>query len=107
MKSPYGLPTECLNCHLRPDSFFCSLLGESLEAFNQIKHASVVPAGATVFQEGQSPRGIYMLCSGQAKLSITSREGKILILRIAKPGDLLGLHAVVTGATYEMTAEIM
>src|SRR5581483_503956 len=41
MNSPYGLPTECLNCRLRSDSFFCSLSQESLKAFNQIKHSTV------------------------------------------------------------------
>ena len=48
-----------------------------------------------------------MLCQGQAKLSIASRDGKTLILRIAKPGEVLGLHAVVTGKPYELTAETM
>jgi CRP/FNR family cyclic AMP-dependent transcriptional regulator len=48
-----------------------------------------------------------MLCQGQAKLSTTSRDGKTFILRIAKPGQVLGLDAVVTGKPYELTAETM
>jgi CRP/FNR family cyclic AMP-dependent transcriptional regulator len=109
MKSPYGLPCveSCLSCTLRSEHFFCSLSPESLEAFNQIKHASVFPEHAVLFLEGQTPRGIFMLCQGQAKLSIASRDGKTFILRIAKPGEVLGLHAVVTGKPYELTAETM
>jgi CRP/FNR family transcriptional regulator, cyclic AMP receptor protein len=107
MNSPYGLPADCLTCHLRPANFFCALSQESLGIFNQIKHAAVFPEGAVIFVEGQSPRGIFMLCQGQAKLSITSVAGKTLILRIASAGEVLGLDAVVTGKPYELTAETM
>jgi CRP/FNR family transcriptional regulator len=109
MKSPYGLPCveSCLSCELRSDSFFCSLPKESLEAFNQIKHGAVYPAEAVIFVEGQIPRGIFVLCQGQVKLSTTSREGKTFILRIAKAGEIIGLHSVVSGQPYELTVETM
>ena len=109
MNSPYGLPCveSCSSCTLRSDDFFCSLSEESLKVFNQITHAAVFPEGAVVFTEGQSPRGIFMLCQGQAKLFTTSREGKAFILRIAKPGEVLGLHSTVTGKPYDLTVETM
>jgi CRP-like cAMP-binding protein len=50
---------------------------------------------------------IFILCQGRAKLSTTSREGKTLMIRIAEPGEILGLHAVVTGGRYELTVETM
>jgi hypothetical protein len=51
MNSPYGLPADCLDCHLRSADFFCALSQESLEAFNQIKRATVLPEGAVIFVE--------------------------------------------------------
>ncbi len=107
MNSPYGLPAECFTCHLRSDNFFCALSRESLEAFNQVKQGAVYPEGAVIFVEGQAPRGIFMICQGQAKLSTTSRDGRTLILRIARAGEILGLDAVVTGKPYEVTVETM
>lgn len=107
MNSPYGLPAECLTCHLRSDTFFCALSRQTLQAFNQIKRGAVFPDGAVIFIEEQAPRGIFMLCQGQAKLSITSPAGKTLIVRIAKAGEVLGLDAVVTGKPYELTVETM
>jgi CRP/FNR family transcriptional regulator len=92
---------------MRSDNFFCSLPKESLEAFTRIKHAAVYPAGAVIFVEGQTPRGIFVLCQGQAKLSTSSKEGKTFILRIAKPGEVIGLHSVVSGKPYELTVETM
>jgi CRP/FNR family transcriptional regulator len=50
---------------------------------------------------------VYIICSGRFKLSTTSREGKTLILRIAEAGEVLGLHATVSGKAYELTAETL
>ena len=98
---------SCLTCHLRSRNFFCDLSPESIEAFNKIKHAAVFPEHSVVLVEGQTPCGIFILCQGRAKLSTTSRDGKTLIVRIADAGEVLGLHAVVTGKRYELTVETM
>lgn len=63
------------------------------------------PGGAILFVEGQMPRGAFVLCSGKVKLSTTSREGKVLILKVAEPGEALGLSALILGTPYEVTAE--
>ncbi len=98
---------SCLDCRLRSRNFFCDLSQDSLEAFNKIKHAAVFPEHAVVLVEGQNPWGIFILCQGRAKLSTTSRDGKTLIIRIAEPGEILGLHAIITGGPYELTVETM
>jgi CRP/FNR family cyclic AMP-dependent transcriptional regulator len=107
MNSPYGLPADGLDCHLRSDDFLSALSPESLAAFNQMKRATVLPEGAVIFVEGQISHGIFMLCEGQAKLSTTSLEGKTLVLRIARAGEILGLGPVVTGKPHVLTAETM
>jgi CRP/FNR family cyclic AMP-dependent transcriptional regulator len=66
---------------------------------------AIYPGGAVLFVEGQTARGTFVLCSGKVKLSITSREGKVLIVKMAPPGEVLGLSAVITGECYEFTAE--
>jgi len=98
---------SCLQCHSRTREFFCDLSQESIEAFNKIKHAAVFPEHAVVLVEGQNPWGIFVLCEGRAKLCTTSRDGKTLIVRIAEAGEVLGLHAVVTGRPFELTVETM
>ncbi|MFY9702228.1 MAG: Crp/Fnr family transcriptional regulator [Terriglobales bacterium] len=98
---------SCLDCHLRKNGFFCNLSRDLIEDFDKIKHAAVFPEHAVVLVEGQKPCGVFVLCQGRAKLSTTSRDGKTLIVRIAEAGELLGLHAVVTGKPYELTVETM
>jgi hypothetical protein len=54
---------------------------------NDVSHKSILPAGAILFVEWQTPRGMFILCSDKVNLSITSREGKILILKTAASGE--------------------
>ena len=107
MKAPYGLDIieNCAECSHSKPAFFCGCSDPALQALNQVSHRSTLPAGAILFVEGQSPRGMFILCSGKVNLSTTSREGKILILKTAEAGEALGLSAAISGATYETTAE--
>ena len=84
-----------------------SLPFRSMPDLAQASHQKSFPEGSMIFVEGESPRGIYLIHSGRVKLSITSAEGKKLIVRIAGPGDLLGTHSSVTGTAYEATAETL
>ena len=107
MRSPYGLELvdSCGDCKLRSEGFFCGLSPLALKALGAIKYTTAYPAGAVLFVEGEAPRGVFMLCKGRVKLSITSEEGKTIILRIVHPGDLLGLNSAVSGNPYQATAE--
>jgi CRP/FNR family transcriptional regulator, cyclic AMP receptor protein len=97
----------CANCKLRGNSFFCQLTQPALRDLDSIKYTSTYPQGAVLFVETQAARGIYVICSGQVKLSVSSSEGKTLILRIAKPGEVLGLTAALADTPYEVTAEVL
>jgi len=107
--SPYGLPIidSCAGCKLRGNSFFCSLSHEAIDGLDRIKHTSCFPEGAVIFLEGQEARGVYILCQGRAKLTTTNADGKSLILRIAEPGTILGLHSVISGTPQEVTVETL
>jgi CRP/FNR family transcriptional regulator len=98
---------NCLRCPYREDRLFCNLTNSALALLQKIKATSVYPKGALLCIEGQPPRGVYILCTGKAKLSTTSTEGKTIILRIAEPGEVLGLSAAVSDSPYEATVETL
>ncbi len=98
---------NCLKCQHREDHLFCNLPSSALIALQRIKATSVYPKGALLFIEGQAPRGVYILCTGRAKLSTTSAEGKSIILRIAEPGEVLGLSSAVSDTPYEASVETL
>jgi len=107
MPSPYSLAIadRCVVCKLRNESFFCSLPAAVLHEFEKLKVSTVFPKGALLFVEGQTPRGIHMLCQGEVKLSTTSHDGRTMILKVAQPGEILGLSGCVSGRPYDVTAE--
>ena len=94
-------------CPLRKELFFCNLSTHALERLNEIKATAAYPRGSMLFMEGQQARGVFLLCSGQAKLSASSFAGKTIITTISEAGDILGLNAVVANRPYEVTAEMM
>ncbi len=101
------IQSSCLTCDFRPDRLFCDMPAESLKAFDEIKSVGSYPRGAVLFAEGRPVRGIFILCDGRAKLSICSDAGKRLTLRIAGPGEVLGLGATLSNTAYEVTAELL
>ena len=109
MRAPYGLEIieSCLSCPHREDRLFCNLPFRAVQELSAITSAGVYPRGATLFVEGQAPRGVFVLCSGRVKLSTSSSDGRTLILRMSESGEVLGLPATVTGKQYELTAEVI
>jgi CRP/FNR family transcriptional regulator len=76
-------------------------------ALDHLKVSRHYQRGSVLFAEGQKPQGIYVLREGRAKVSIASAEGKTLVLRIAEPGDLLGINATLTGQPYRSSVETL
>lgn len=107
MKTPYGLEIieSCMGCKASRDGFFCRFSPTVLRSVDAASYHTVMPPGALLFVEGQTPRGVYVLCSGKVKLSTTSKDGKVLILKQTEAGEVLGLSAAISGTDYEMTAE--
>ena len=107
MRTPYGLEIieSCMGCKASRDGFFCRFSSAVLRSVDEVSHHTIMPPEAVLFVEGQTARGIFVICSGTVKLSTTSKEGKMLILKQAVAGEVLGLSAAISGTNYEMTAE--
>ena len=107
MRSPYDLEIieSCMGCKASREGFFCRFSTPVMRTEDAVSHHTVMPEGALLFVEGQTARGVFVLCSGKVKLSTTSKDGKVLILKQAEAGEVLGLSAAILGTDYEMTAE--
>lgn len=109
MKTPYGLQVieSCLTCPLVKERIFCDLPRPVIAALDAISSSATYPKDAVLFVEGQDPRGVFILCHGRVKLSTNSADGKSIIVRIAEPGELVGLPGTLSGKPYELTAEAL
>lgn len=103
----FDLFENCSACTWKRAGFFCDLPVASIEAFDALTFTNIFPKGAVLFSEGETPRGIFQLCHGSAKLSISSEDGKTLITRIVEHGEILGLSAAISGNPSTVAAETL
>lgn len=100
----HDLP-RCSACTARNKNFFCSFSTDTRSVFEQIKVANVYEKGSSIFIQGQPANGVFLLCSGSAKLATYSKDGKATILRVVRAGELLGVTSVIPGVPYDATAQ--
>jgi CRP/FNR family cyclic AMP-dependent transcriptional regulator len=96
-------PNDCVNCSFRQMGDFCHLPDPLLSELNTIGHLTFYPANSILLKESQIPRGVYIICTGRAKMSVESREGKTIIMKIAGNREVLGMSAVVSSRPSPIT----
>jgi len=98
---------SCQSCGWRGEGFYCQLPREPLAVFDSMTFSNVYPPGAILYSEGEPPRGVFLICRGAAKLTISSGEGKTLITRVAEPGEILGVSSCISGMPHKTAAETL
>ena len=61
-------------------------------------------AGRVLFREGDEPRGVYIVHSGQVDLVFSGKNGNAKPLRVAEDGQILGLSCVVSHRKHDCSA---
>lgn len=79
------------------DNLLCHLNGLATQ--------QAFPRGTIVFGQGLAPGALFLVCEGQLQLSTASPDGHSLFLRLAGPGNILGLSAVISNVPYGTTAQ--
>jgi CRP/FNR family transcriptional regulator, cyclic AMP receptor protein len=96
---------RCSDCQYRGLRTFCNLSTLALRRFEEIGSSVSLPGHAVLFRESQLCNSVFVVCTGQLKLTTTSKDGRTMILRLAVPGDVLGLSATLGNMPHEVTAE--
>jgi len=99
--------SKCSTCPHANEYAFCNLGTEARRFLESNSVQMEYPRGSVLFREGDNPTAIYVLCSGKVKVSVSSQEGRTMILRIARAGDVLGLSAALVGGEQETTVEAL
>lgn len=98
---------SCFICRSRSGCIFSDLDRSCLIELEQIQQKIVYPGGAVMFGAGDQPQGVYIICSGQVKLSIYSSDGRALLVGTATAGDILGVMALLSGKPHNLIAETL
>ena len=91
----------------RAGRFLNQLTPAAVQDLEATQHMSEYPANRVIFSERETPEALYVVLSGDVKLSINSSDGRRLSLRIVHAGEILGLAPVLSGTPYEVTAETL
>jgi CRP/FNR family transcriptional regulator, cyclic AMP receptor protein len=102
-----AIQASCLECVGRQSRRFCDLPAQALKDFDLLKTVNEYPRGANLFREGLPAQNVFVLCDGSARLSVCSDSGRRLTLRIAGPGEVLGLSACLSGNPHQVSAELL
>ena len=95
----------CAACSNRRPGWFCSL-GSAVLADLELATSTIsLPSQTPLFTEGEDARCLYLICSGYLKLTAGRAHDRQMIVRVAGPGSMLGLYAVLAHGVYEVSAE--
>ena len=77
------------------------------DALTERETLQLQPAGTILFEEGDQPRGIYVVHSGSIDLLFQARTRELKPVRSAAVGELLGLDSVVSCRPHDHTARVV
>lgn len=81
---------QCKNCLVRNVSCLEPLSDDELSSIDACKRIYIIKKGETIFEEGSFSHGIYCFQRGLCKISILSSNKKSQIIKLIKPGEILG-----------------
>ena len=90
----------------RPGEEFRSLL-QAIRSSNISNLSLLHPRGKVLFAEGEPAQGVFILRTGRAMVSISSSEGRVVTLRVAQHGDVLGLNSVLRNGSFNTTVKAL
>ncbi len=102
---PRQAPVGCAACSNRRPGWFCSLGSAVLADLELATSTIALPAQASLFSQGDEARCLYLICAGYLKLTTGRPDDRQMIVRVAGPGSMLGLYAVLSHGVYEVSAE--
>lgn len=95
---------DCQNCATRKYSLLGCCKGDELEDVSATKSCFTFKKGQVIFHEGTRPSGLHCISSGKVKVSKMGSDGKEQIIRLAKPGDVVGYRALMADTNYSASA---
>ena len=96
--------SKCEQCIVRQFSSLKSLKKEELLKIADCKTSYTIRKGDPIFEEGESVNGIFCIKEGVCKLSKLSANGKDQIVKLVKPGELLGQRSMISEEPANLSA---
>lgn len=99
--------SKCEQCIVREFSSFKALSKDELLHMANCKTSYTIKKGEPIFEEGENVNGIYCVKDGVCKLTKLSANGKDQIVKLVKPGELLGQRSMISEEPANLSAVAM
>jgi CRP-like cAMP-binding protein len=96
--------SKCEQCIVRQFSSLKSLNKEELLRMADCKTSYTIKRGEHIFEEGEITKGVFCVKEGICKLSKLSANGKDQIVKLIKPGELLGQRSMISDEPANLSA---
>lgn len=96
MQKPCRCKINCILSFLDP---------EGISSWKTMQTHKTYQKNEYIFREGESSTGLYLVCKGMVKLSISHSDGHQLIARIVSPGNFFGLPPLICNRSHFTTAQ--
>lgn len=96
--------SKCEQCIVRQFSSLKALTKEELIKMADCKTSYTIKKGEPIFEEGETVNGVYCVKEGVCKMTKLSDNGKDQIVKLAKPGELLGQRSMISDEAANLSA---
>jgi CRP-like cAMP-binding protein len=96
--------SKCEQCIVRQFSSLKALNKDELLKMADCKTSYTIKKGNPIFEEGETLKGIFCIKDGVCKLSKLSSNGKDQIVKLGKPGELLGQRSMISDEVANLSA---
>lgn len=96
--------SKCEQCIVRQFSSLKALKKDDLLKMAECKTSYIIKKGQPVFEEGEIAKGVFCIKDGICKLSKLSANGKDQIVKLVKPGELLGQRSMISEEPANLSA---
>lgn len=96
--------SKCEQCIVRQFSSLKALSKEELLRMADCKTSYTIKKGEHIFEEGEITKGVFCVKEGICKLSKLSANGKDQIVKLVKPGELLGQRSMISDEPANLSA---
>lgn len=88
--------SDCRDCGIRDMVLFADLNEQDFSEIHTPIDDLAFAADAVLYNEGQQALGLFTLRKGMVKLVRSSADGRERIVRVLRPGDVVGIEALAT-----------
>jgi CRP/FNR family transcriptional regulator, polysaccharide utilization system transcription regulator len=96
--------SKCEQCIVRQFSSLKALTKDELLKMANCKTTYTIKKGEPIFEEGEITNGVFCIKDGVCKMTKLSANGKDQIVKLVKPGELLGQRSMISDEPANLSA---